>query len=136
MLTTRRSSDAWYRSLCNMAVRMGPMRRFEKHIYGYSMPHGHRDEHIAFYEAHNHAVREHFRDRPEKLLEICWETSNDPRPLADFLGKPCPEIAVHENRSPRVYNGDNLWLAHAYRIPYQFWWYSQWYVRKALGLRR
>jgi hypothetical protein len=133
VLTLRKDPETWYRSLCNMAVRMGPMNDFEKPIYGYAMPHGHREEHLAFYKAHNEAVREHFKDRPEKLLTVCWETGDDGRTLAAFLGLPAPaEPRMHRNRSARltVYGGDNLYLAHANRIAYQ----TVWRIRQ--GIRR
>ncbi len=120
VLTVRRDADTWYRSLCKMAVRIGPMRDFEPHIYGYAMPHGHRDEHVAIYHAHNEAVEAHFRDRPGKLLRICWEEGDDGRRLADFLGLPHPETAtLHTNRSAPVYDGDNLALAHLNRVVFQ-----------------
>lgn len=38
VLTVCRSPEVWYRSLCKMAVRMGPLQKFEQHIYGYAMP--------------------------------------------------------------------------------------------------
>lgn len=120
VLTRRTNPDVWYRSLCNMAVRMGPLRRYEQHVYGYAMPQGHRDEHIRFYEAHNESVRAHFRDRPGKLLEVCWEDGDDWQTLAGFLNLDVPEAPLrHVNRSPRVYSGDNLLLAHVNRVVYQ-----------------
>lgn len=121
VLTTRLSPDVWYRSLCNMAVRIGPLEQFERHIYGYGMPQGHREEHLQFYEAHNRAVDEHFRDRPGKLLKICWESGDTADKLSAFLGLNVDTIAPkHYNRSSRfVYSGDNLFLAHINRVFYQ-----------------
>lgn len=121
--TVRRSPEVWYRSLCKMAVRMGPLHKFEEHIYGYAMPQGHRDEHLQYYQAHNQAVEEYFRDRPSKLLTVCWETGDHPQKLADFLGLNVAETAPqHINRSQAVYSGDNLYIAHANRILFQTWW--------------
>ena len=138
ILTTRKSPEAWFRSLCNMAVRMGPLKDFERHVYGHAMPQGHAEEHIRFYEAHNAAVREHFRDRPGKLLEICWEAGDDAAKLAEFLGMPVPEgPPVHANRSPRVYTGDSLAIAYANLVVFQAGWYSrQWANRIVAGVRR
>ena len=82
VLTTRSSPDHWYKSLCKMAIRMGPLSDFEEHIYGYRMPHGHRQEHVEFYNRHNREVVEYFRDRPGKLIQICWETGGDASELA------------------------------------------------------
>ncbi len=132
VLTVRRSPEVWYRSLCKMAVRMGPFHQFEQYIYGYSMPQGHRNEHLHYYQAHNKAVKEHFRTRPSKLLTICWETDDHPRKLADFLGLHVAETAPqHINRSQAVYSGDNLYLAHANRILFQTWWRAK---RRARGI--
>ena len=124
VLTVRDSPDRWYRSLCKMAVRMGPLDEFERHIYGYSMPQGRRQEHIQFYEKHNREVQEYFQDRPGKLLTIDWSAETDSSRLARFLG----EVELLEefprvNESLPVYDGENLWLAHAHRMAFQSrWW--------------
>ena len=132
VLTVRRSPEVWYRSLCKMAVRMGPLHQFEQHIYGYAMPQGHRDEHLQFYQEHNQAVTEHFRGRPATLLKICWETGDHPQKLADFLGLNVPETSPqHINRSQAVYSGENLYVAHANRILFQAWWRAH---RRARGI--
>lgn len=138
VLTVRRDPETWYRSLCNMAVRMGPFNAFERHIYGYSMPQGRRREHIDFYNAHNRAVEEHFRDRPGKLLRLCWEDGDDAAGIAAFLGLDVDiPPARHVNRSSRaVYAGDNLLLAQANRVVYQTLWHAKRKVRRLLGARR
>lgn len=138
VLTTRKTPDVWFRSLCNMAVRMGPLKDFEKHIYGYAMPQGRRDEHVRIYEAHNQAVIEHFSDRPGKLLEICWEKGDGIEEVADFLGLETPDVPpVHANKSAKVYTGDSLLLAHANRIAFQTAWYARaGFNRVVAGVRR
>ena len=138
ILTMRRSPDVWYRSLCNMAVRMGPLHEFEKHIYGYAMPQGHREEHLQYYREHNQAVEEHFQDRPMKLLKICWENGFSTEELANFLGIKVEKIPPQRvNRSSRaVYNGDNLYLAHTNRVFYQTWWYAKRRARRMLNVIR
>ena len=120
---TVRSPEVWYRSLCKIAVRMGLLHKFEDRIDGYAMPQGHRNEHLQYYQAHNQAVEEHFRERPSKLLTVCWETGDQPQKLAEFLDLNVAETAPqHINRSQAVYSGDNLYLAHANRILFQTWW--------------
>ena len=121
ILTKRKNPEVWYRSLCKMAVRLGPFHDFEEHIYGYAMPHGHKDEHIRFYNAHNRAVEEHFRDRPHKLLTICWETGSGLQELADFVGQDAQGQSVpHINKRFRhLYTGDSTLIAHLNRIAYQ-----------------
>jgi hypothetical protein len=84
------------------------------------MPQGHRDAHLAFYRAHNRAVEDHFRQRPGKLLTICWSEPDAPQRLAAFLGRELPLAPpAHVNRSAPVYGGDNIWLAQACRLAYR-----------------
>lgn len=133
VLTVRRDPETWYRSLCKMAVRMGPLRDFEKHIYGYAMPQGHRQEHLEIYERHNAEVKAHFADRPGKLLCISWESESAGSDLAAFVGLPEPQLKErHVNASASVYEGDRLWLAHAHRVIFQTRWYTSRWVKARL----
>jgi hypothetical protein len=120
ILTIRKSPEVWFASLCKMAVRRGPLTRFEQYIYGYAIPHGHKDEHIQFYNAHNQAVEEYFKDRPEQFLKVCWENGDGWKELANFLEKPVPDRPFpHLNKSvPLMYTGNNEWVARLYRLFY------------------
>ncbi len=123
ILTTRRSPQAWYRSLCQMAVRMGPLNDFEKHIYGYSMPQGRKSQHLQFYERHNQQVRDYFADRPDKLMELCWEQGDTASQVADFLNLHNVDTTPqHVNSGMPVYGGENLYWAHLHRIAFQTKW--------------
>ena len=115
-----------------MAVRLGPFPLYEKAVYGYSMPQGHKDKHIEIYERHIREVERYFEGRPDKLLRICWESGDDIVSLARFLGLEAPELpTVHENRSPgRVYSGDSLCLAQLNRLGYQHIWGPWSYPRR------
>lgn len=65
------------------------------------MPHEHEKEHIQFYENHNKSAREYFKDRPQDLLEVCWEAGDGWRELAEFLNRESPKIPFpHANKSP------------------------------------
>lgn len=121
ILTTRKNPEKWYQSLCALAVRYGPLDAFEEHIYGYKMPHGHKTEHLRFYAEHNQAVRKYFKDRPEKLLEICWEEGDNWSTVAQFLGRDSPEQqeTVHNRTRGAIYSGDNRIIAELFRIGYQ-----------------
>ncbi len=131
ILTTRATPEVWYRSLCKMAVRMGPLNKFEKHIYGYSMPQGRRDQHVEFYLKHNEEVKAYFSDRPGKLLELCFDTGVSMAELCHFLGQPeCDFIPPHVNKSDPVYAGESLARAHVSRIVFQTKWYAM------IGLRK
>ncbi|MEM7342910.1 MAG: sulfotransferase family protein [Chloroflexota bacterium] len=120
ILTTRKNPEVWFTSLCKMAVRIGALNDFEQYIYGYAMPHGHKAEHIEFYEAHNRAVEEHFKDRPEQLLKVCWENGDGWQALADFLEKPIPDQPFpHINKSsPMMYAGSSGLFAKLTRFSY------------------
>lgn len=100
ILTRRITADAWFESLCKHADRTGPTA-FRKNIYGFDMPHGHKQEHVRFYEEHLRSVRDHFKDRPEALLEVCWEEGSGWAELAQFLGQPRPDTPFpHANKAP------------------------------------
>ncbi len=70
------------------------------------------------YEQHNRNVRDYFRDRPEDLLEICFQTEPDPwGRLCDFLGVDVvpDEPFPHANRAPAVSAGESPAWARADR---------------------
>jgi len=99
ILTRRRDSLTWFQSLCFHAEMTGPTH-YREAVYGYAMPHEHKAEHLAYYEAHLAAVRSYFADRPADLLEVCWEEGDGWDELAEFLGFDSPEIPFpHENKS-------------------------------------
>jgi hypothetical protein len=122
VLTVRSSPEVWYRSLCNMAVRIGPLPLFEKSVYGSSMPHGRKEQHLKLYRTHNDAVERYFEGRPNKLFRVCWDDGDGPELLTRFLGMPEARLdPVHINKSPvHVYDGDNLFRAHVARLHYQW----------------
>jgi hypothetical protein len=133
VLTVRSSAERWFRSLCNMAVRLGPLPLYEKMVYGYSMPQGHFEELADIYHRHEQEVLAHFQGRPEKLLRICWDDGDaEVERLAQFLGAQAGALQpAHVNASPkRLYEGDSLPIAHINRIAYQ-----QFYGPKSLPSR-
>jgi len=99
ILTTRDDPEVWFRSLCDLAKRTGPTE-YREVIYGHAMPEGHKEAHIRIYLEHNQAVRDHFKDRPDALLEVCWERGDAWAELAGFIGRPAPDSPFpHENRT-------------------------------------
>lgn len=140
VLTVRSSAERWFRSLCNMAVRIGPFPLYEKSVYGYAMPQGHFEELAEIYHAHERDVVAHFSDRPDKLLRICWDEGQQERQkLAEFLDvEPSLLRPRHANASPRgLYEGDSLPIAHINRIAYQQLYGPKALPRRAVGrLRR
>tara|TARA_R110000823_G_scaffold309803_1_gene434300 strand:+ start:4172 stop:4732 length:561 start_codon:yes stop_codon:yes gene_type:complete len=57
---------------------------------------------INRYNEHNKRVREYFKDRPDDLLEICFEKGDAKwDDICEFLGDPIPNCAFpHTNISP------------------------------------
>ena len=56
---------------------------------------------MNLYRDHNRSVREYFRDRPDDLLEVCWEDKHGWSELASFLNETLPEVKFpHKNRTP------------------------------------
>jgi Sulfotransferase domain/Sulfotransferase family len=102
VLTRRTTPEAWFSSLCKHAGRTGPTV-FRKEIYGYEMPYGHQEAHIAFYNNHLKQVRAYFAGRPDDLLEVCWEAGDGWKELASFLGQPVPALPFpHLNKARRM----------------------------------
>lgn len=100
VLTTRRDSATWLDSLRKHAARKGPSEA-RRIVYGHAMPDGAEALHVERYEAHNRAVREWFADRPDRLLEVCWETGSGWAELCGFLGRPVPDAPLpHRNARP------------------------------------
>lgn len=119
ILTRRLNADTWFASLCKHAARTGPTR-FREAIYGYAMPEGHKEQHVRFYQDHLTAVRRYFLDRPDDLLEVCWEEGDGWEKLSSFLGLPDPGVPFpHMYKSPPESSGfigrmrRAWWRAHA-----------------------
>jgi tetratricopeptide (TPR) repeat protein len=72
ILTLRSSPEKWFDSLCKHNERKG-VHKAHNQAYGYDWPHNYPKEHMEFYENHWRDVIEYFKDRPEKLLVVCWE---------------------------------------------------------------
>lgn len=93
ILTRRCSPQVWLRSLEAHALRTDPVLgpRARSLAYGWPYPQLARDAHLSCYQDHLRRVRDHFRDRPGDLLEVCWEEEASWDPLCFFLGLPVPQ---------------------------------------------
>jgi len=99
ILTRRITADVWFESLCRHADRTGPTS-IRKHVYGFEMPREHKPEYIRYYEDHLRSVRDYFKDRPDALLEVCWEEGHGWAELSRFLNLPKPGKSFpHANKS-------------------------------------
>ena len=94
VLSRRASVDRWLASLSAHALRTDPRvgSRCRSLAYGLPFPQLDPDRHRAHYETHLERVRRHFRDRPQDLLEVCWEEEARWEPLCAFLGCAVPDL--------------------------------------------
>jgi hypothetical protein len=89
VLTRRKSSEVWLKSLEKAYSRKGPTyEKFEN--YGYFSVYQNPQHHVRLYESHLNAVRSYFSGSP-KLLEVCWEDGDGWNELCGFLGKNVPK---------------------------------------------
>ena len=104
ILTVRRDSETWYRSLRKHFLRVDPSE-LRTRVFGFASPLFRKSEHIEFYERHNQAVRDFFRDKPNRLLEVCWETGSGWPELCSFIGCSIPHLPFpHANKAPRMHS--------------------------------
>ncbi len=109
ILTIRKDSETWYNSVLKHVQRAELANdHIQKELallaYGYPNPQDFQEELMAFYEKHNQEVKEHFSNRPEKLLTVCWETGSGWPELCSFLDKEIPSFEFpHANKA-----ADNL----------------------------
>ncbi len=98
VLTTRLTEERWLKSISNhiKGNYIG-----HKLLYGYFHPRENPDAFVEKYRSHNEAVREHFKNRPEKLLEICFEKGHGWQEVCSFLGHDTlPDFSFpHSNKS-------------------------------------
>lgn len=97
ILTTRKTDDAWLRSI------QGHIERIENWvghflIYGSYDPESDAKKYMKKYQEHNAAVRAYFSSKPDRLLDIHIEEANW-LTLCEFLGCPCPDLPFpHSNK--------------------------------------
>lgn len=93
-ILTTRDSDSWLRSYLNQIHQpehfTPEMNRFREMLYGIPFDNPDPADLVARYEAHNAAVREYFRDRPDDLLVVDWAKGDGWREVCDFLGEGRP----------------------------------------------
>lgn len=109
ILTIRKSTDTWFKSLANHALKTGPTEH-RRLIYGYSMPQENEIFHREFYEKHNKEIIQFFEKKaPNKLLVVCWEREDQWGEICQFLDKKIPNSPFpHLNRHQPT--GYKKWL--------------------------
>lgn len=98
-IMTYREDEKWLKSIVNsFEKKKTPMRKW---IYGerHGAPRGNEAVYLKRYQAHHAAVREYFKNRPNDLLEICWEQGDGWEKICPFLGLPVPAAPIpHANK--------------------------------------
>jgi hypothetical protein len=103
VLTTRRSAEIWYGSVCEHA-RTSRLFGSQKLTYGFYRPFGREGQYVSFYERHNDAVRRYFQEQgaADQLLEVCWENGDGWNELCRFLGEAVPDVSFpHRNKTDK-----------------------------------
>ena len=97
-ILTTRDTQSWIASITrHFGGERTPMRRW---IYGVGDPLGAEERYAEVYDAHNAAVRAHFAQRPDDLLELDFAHEDGWPKLCAFLGVPAPrEPFIHANRA-------------------------------------
>ncbi len=103
ILTTRVNGEKWLTSIKKHADFTGPTNG-RKLFFGHEMPHGNEKQYLSRYQAHNQKIRDYFKNRSGRLLEVCWERGDGWEKLSNFLDEPCcpninfPQINTSNNR--------------------------------------
>jgi len=93
ILTVRKDAERWYESICNHCDRI-PFNEHRKYFFSALLPRRHKEKYIETYIDHIKEVKEYFKDKPDKLLIVCWENGDGIHKIAKFLNK---ETKVKEN---------------------------------------
>lgn len=100
ILTERKNSEVWFRSIEKHAKRRGPTPERDI-IYGSTWPSKNKQDYIAQYEAHSQEVKSYFSDRPDKLMLVCWETGTSWQDISVFLNYEGDEISIPNANSSK-----------------------------------
>jgi len=87
-ILTTRHPEAWYASVCKHFGRK--QVRLHEWIYGAGAPVGNKTSYVETLLSHQDAVRAHFEDRPNDLLEFNISRGDGWAGLCGFLGKKRP----------------------------------------------
>lgn len=123
ILTIRERPDVWLQSMQRHAKLTGPTEA-RQIVFGNPRVEGQEEMYVDRYTRHNEEVRSYFHDRPDDLLEVCWEAGTGWDELCTFLNVDVPDRPLpHTSR-----NTVGKWLRYA---P------DRWerHLRELLGLR-
>lgn len=105
ILTVRKSTNIWYRSLCRHAARWPDTKPSLKLAYGHGEPRDDPQHHKRLYEEHNRRVKDYFEHRPDQLLVLCLEQGMGWSELCSFLNTAVPKVPFPaKNRAPTLFD--------------------------------
>ncbi len=92
---TKRKPGSWIRSYANMLANQGhaspEMNETRRALYGLPFPGVSEAQLLARYEQHNAEVEACFQERPDDLLVVDWEETDEWKVLCAFLGRDVPD---------------------------------------------
>lgn len=88
-ILTSRDPKRWYKSVCKHFG--GTNSKMRAWIYGNASPIGNKDLYLERLKSHEDAVRAHFANRPQNLLEFDVSAGHGWAELCDFLERPVPQ---------------------------------------------
>ena len=99
ILTTRPNEEVWFSSLTKHVVRpMASQLTYRDHIYGCHEPAENKAPYVNKYLQHNQSIRDFFADKPNSLIEVCWENGDGWEEICSFLGHDIPNVPFpHRN---------------------------------------
>lgn len=107
VLTVRRDTDTWLRSLCRHYDRAGSSLE-TRLAYGHASPYQDPEAHRRMYEEHNRAVEEYFQGS-DRLCVLSWDRGDGWPELCGFLGLPTPATSLpHRNAATQKDPGRTL----------------------------
>ena len=87
-ILTTRDPDKWYESVCKHFGDSGSKMR--AWVYGAATPRGNQQAYVDTLVTHQKAVRAHFADRPDDLMEFDVSAGHGWPELCSFLDRPMP----------------------------------------------
>ncbi len=95
VLTTRRNSDVWLRSLISHNLRQGPKDNQLMSLKCY-LPMNNAESLKKMYEDHNLEVRRHFA-KSKNFIEVCWDDPTSKNSFSEFFDINLHEGVPHQN---------------------------------------
>lgn len=128
-ILTQRNPERWLRSYQNLLEEANQstkqLNEIRSLLYGLPFPNVSPEQLQERYLRHNQEVVDYFKDRPQQLLIIDWESGDGWQSLCKFLGKGIPQAPFpHANRGNytplQSFLATNMaWLAKRLPAPYR-----------------